>query len=237
MSEVRALNRPCRLLTTDNRQSCPVGYWGGTPQVPIPKEEITSNSLYDGLEREPAKRESCYHVVTIDLGAVPDELYPLEGVLSVFGGEEECRCIVVHDPEARLSIPEDGEALFARDGESIAPDFVVLQRGSEALNQWIRELDWSPDRGFNNFPEPEVTEAYFDYAWWEGETSNPFVFYQPQVDCVAQLGGWPASQELVGQPYPGDQNFQMVLFTYRDAEPWFEVNYDGDSFYSDARIT
>ena len=117
--------------------------------------------------------------------------------------------------------------LFAEEVLSLPPVDAVFQLGSSAIESYLTRYGWQRTWPFNNNFKDSVPHDY------EGLWQANCPMYIRGI--VAVCGGWHF-------PWPdGDfaehLNSQLALWTFKDAEPWIEVYFDGHGFSVKERVT
>jgi len=137
-----------------------------------------------------------------------DDLY-----LSVYTNEKDCES--GHVARGRAWPARGGTPLFAHEATVLPPIEAVFARGSEAVEEWLRENDGTREEiCAEGWPDFEVLSPYYELYRRE----HP-LFHD--AGAYAVLGGWHAA-------WPeGDwldlMNAKLLLWTLEDAEPWIEV--------------
>jgi hypothetical protein len=221
---VRRLIRPRLALRTQrpSPSDALAGVWGGTGVVPLP-----------------AASSEARHWISVDCGWLERNGFGVKGCLSVYEvGSLDIG--VLNDPG--WAFPErvaDGIPLFGREEESL-PD-------SQVFEAYLTEAE-------NGAVEGEVGADYFTCAqancplydgaiaavlggwhvgWPDGPPNLPRLRVQTErIDAVGGPGVMPEGETYRCEPY------RLVLWTFRDAEPWVEVWGDGaGELHAVARIT
>lgn len=215
---VRQLARPRLALRTERLSPADlvVGVWGGSGLVPLPAGSIRS-------PRPPT------HRIGVDCPWLAANGFGVRGCLSVYAAALEVAA--VNDPHRTFAdAPTDGAPLFGRE-EASWPE-------EEALAAYLTADEL---RAF----AASGLDEYLGFA----RQANPL--YDGGGGVAAVLGGWhtnwpdgppqlPRLEELneridraggpglmpAGSTYRCEP-YRLLLWTLRDAEPWFEVWGDG----------
>lgn len=201
----RELARPCLCLQEDG-DGDPAAIWGGPGVVPSP----------EGPYR---------HLISLERRWLPENLAPGSGWLSVYVDDQDCETgVVAVDGSASLGDRvREGARLYAGAAVSLPPIDAVFRFGPAAVEQWLRANDWDAAWGYNpNFRDRATTEVY------ERAYQDSCPLYQESCDAV--VGGWHF-------PWPdGDWEDlleqSLILWTFREAEPWVEVWRDPDGEFT-----
>ncbi len=165
------------------------------------------------------------HVISVDRRYLPGDARD-EGLLSLYiqkNGEPGA----LFEKGSLLDV-KGGLPLAGEERRSLPPADAVFRFGSEAVGAWLRELGWERDWPPNsNFKGIAVVDAYEEL--WQSELP----LYTG--DAHALIGGWHF-------PWPDDDweellEFNLLLWTFEDAEPWFEVWWHPGSLWAIDRIT
>ncbi|MEM6504274.1 MAG: hypothetical protein AAF711_02270 [Planctomycetota bacterium] len=103
----------------------------------------------------------------------------------------------------------------------------IFKQGSEAVEAFLAANDWSRDDSYNDhFPGP--TAAAYERLW--------------QENCPLYVGEVEAAIGPFQMPWPDDDwdevgGLNLVLWTFRDAEPWVEVYQTQGGWIVKQRIT
>ncbi|MGX9685769.1 hypothetical protein ACTQ9L_01270 [Deinococcus wulumuqiensis] len=214
VERARSLARPTWLLR-EAGEGPVMGIWGGEGVVARPTEE--SNSFSHWL-------------------SVRADLLPLEpalsGVVSLYFDEEDARGLVLHHPAATLS-GADGEALYASARADLPHADALFEHLPPAQQEHLAQtFGGTPGvlRGQAfGFPHPLATAL--DNAL-VGE--HPLWSDDPPA---AQIGGWPWGWPDTAWNEREGQGQTLVLWTFRDSEPWLEVWWTGQQFEVAEHIT
>jgi hypothetical protein len=122
--------------------------------------------------------------------------------------------VVAHDSAAGLETPEGRQCLFGQAGRSLPPIDGVFRLGSRAVQRWLRANNWDPKSGYNdNFADRDPVRQY------ERRYQSECPLYRRGAHAV--LGGWHFPwpdgdwEELLKQA--------LLVWTFKDSEPWVEV--------------
>jgi hypothetical protein len=135
----------------------------------------------------------------------------------------EGRVVAVDEPN------RNGLPLFESKQVSLPPVDAIFLHGGPKIDAYLQACGWEAAHGLNgNFPDPIPLE-YEKLYWFE----NCPLYLSPRPE--ATRGGWCV-------PWPdGDwQDFkdkELVLWTFRESEPWIEIYRDGSEFQVKQRIT
>lgn len=103
----------------------------------------------------------------------------------------------------------------------------LFQQGSDAINAFLETNGWSREDPYNdNFPHPAA--AAYERLW--------------QQNCPLYVGEIDAAINAYQMPWPDDDwdevgDLDLILWTFRDAEPWVEVYKSGNDYIVKQRIT
>lgn len=132
--------------------------------------------------------------------------------------------VVAVDEPNRSGLP-----LFESKQISLPPVDAIFLHGGPKIDAYLKACAWEAEHGLNgNFPDP-IPSEYQKLYWFE----NCPLYSSSGPEAVR--GGWCI-------PWPdGDyQDFkdkELVLWTFRESEPWIEVYRDGPGFQVKQRIT
>jgi len=151
--------------------------------------------------------------------------------LSIFKDEKWLNVFIDEDAGGYVEIassPAISETpLFSSPYSSLPPIDGVFHCGSDEIGAYLEKHDWPREEPFNdNFPDVAPLE-------YEGKWQENCPFYQQGIDLVS--GGWHF-------PWPdGDwedyiEN-ELIVWTFRDSEPWIEVFKNGNDYIVKQRIT
>ena len=134
----------------------------------------------------------------------------------------ESGCVQVSDQPVLSQNP-----LFRRDTISLPPIDAIFRFGSHAIEKYLELNGWKRDWEFNDNFKGAAAHEY------EREWMKNCPLYAN--DIIAMEGGWSV-------PWPdGDwgklQDFEFVLCTFAESEPWVEVFSDGKQYHVFQRIT
>jgi hypothetical protein len=193
IAEGRTLTRQALALRPNGKNY--VAIWGGTGVVPL------------------AKKGEWQHRFSFACHALPQNPHKFTGVISLYMNVERKhfgKTAVVPDPQATLPTKTDGEKLYGHPFECLPPVEVVLDQGSQAVQDWVEDIGWTVD------DDAPLHKPVGDYIR-EYMQHHPYFTW----DCDAMLGGWL-------MPFPeGDwkkfASKPLLIFTIRDAEPHYEL--------------
>jgi hypothetical protein len=137
--------------------------------------------------------------------------------------EVEGRVLAVDEPD-RHGLP-----LFESMHVSLPPVDAIFLLGGSEIDAYLQACGWSAADGFNgNFPDP-IPLQYQELYWYK----NCPLYSSTGAEAVK--GGWCV-------PWPDDDweefnDKELVLWTFRESEPWIEVYRDGSGFRVKRRIT
>jgi hypothetical protein len=136
--------------------------------------------------------------------------------------------LTIHDPSGELPTGRSGQRLYAHAARSLPPIDAIFRLGGEAVQQWLRALEWQLDWEYNeNFSDRATVELY------ERHYQSQCPLYTNKAFAV--LGGWhfpwPDGDwpELLNQP--------LALWTLKESEPWLEVWATASGYRVVQRIT
>lgn len=219
MEEARKVARPCVDLTQDD--SGPLAaIWGGAGLV---ENRVAPSCSTSGFR----------HWLSVDCRFLPPGYEELRGCLSVYieenqwkegdawpEDEEPAEWPTIVARNETLQLPTDwnlaGTKLFAHPNVSWPWVDAIFRFGSPAIQEWLADCDWEPERPFDgNFRDSNIVANYEENL----RGRDPYFGEMEQV--CARLGGWHL-------PWPEDDwvellDKKLVAMTYRDAEPWLEV--------------
>jgi hypothetical protein len=111
----------------------------------------------------------------------------------------------------------------------LPPIEAIFRFGSESVQQWLRDHNWQPGWGYNdNFGDPAPAKEY------ERLYQSECPLYSSD-GVFAMLGGWHF-------PWP-DGDWQdlldqsLLVWTFKESEPWVEVWNTAQGFRVIQRIT
>jgi hypothetical protein len=142
------------------------------------------------------------HWVSIDCSWLAQHGFPIRGCLSLYK-QSAARFVAVTDPTAALPATSGGSIpLFGQEEPSIPPCEALDVCGSDLARDWFAAGGGAA-----------IGQAY------DREYQRRCPLWRDDVFAV--VGGWhtfwPDSEDFAAQPG------RLVLWTFRDAEPWVEV--------------
>ena len=203
------LSKPCVYLSERGTSSEVHAIWGGTGVV------------------EPPEARGLKHWVTVSCASLRSLGFQLHGSLSVYEDEDESHWIAVVRPSADLSgLVLDGVPLFGTPMLSFPPLDAICLYGSSEIEEWLKSQELSRHDA-NALYRTELEDAY------ERKYQELSPLYAGNADVV--LGGWHMA-------WPEDNAYDenegsLLLWTFRDAEPWIEVWLEGQQLNVKTRIT
>lgn len=204
------LSKPCVYLTESGTDAGEVqSVWGGTGVI------------------EPPEAGGLKHRVTVS-GALLQSLgFRFQGSLSVYEVEDESDWIAIVGPSVHLSQSgSDGIPLFGKPMPSFPPLEAVCLYGNAEIELWLKSQGLSRHEAEALYGT-SLGEAY------EKKYQQQSPLYAGTADVV--LGGWHMMwpEDDAYDEHEGD----LILWTFRDAEPWLEVWLSGQRLNVKARIT
>lgn len=114
---------------------------------------------------------------------------------------------------------------------SLPPIDAIFAIGSERVGNWLAEIGWERDEPNNSNLEARVPLVGEYGRCWQRQC--PIFGFMGEV--YATLGGW-------NMPWPEGGfmdlvNKPLLLWTYRDSEPWVELWRENDQLRVIERIT
>ena len=169
-------------------------------------------ALWGGKSPIVAPATKSHHWVTMDRTLLPKDLAG-SGCVAIFTDEDDEGYVRV-DSNIRLQPNKTATSLYAQPSTSYPPLEAIFRFGSSAVDSWLKANNWERTWEYNdNFKDQAVTRPYEQFY----QSHTPLFLKGP----YAQIGGW-------HMPWPaGDWDdllsSNLVLWTFRDAEPWLEV--------------
>lgn len=180
------------------------------------------------------------HRITLDCEAFPEPFAGATGSASLYTHHVD-EGAVLFGPKVSMERPEllsratqwltrarTPTLLYGHPGMSLPPIEAVFRFGSLRFQAWGAEIGWDPQWADSADPAFRELARVYDQAY----RANCAVYFN---DVHAVVGGW-------HMPWP-DGDWQeraadtLVLWTFVDAEPWFEVWRTADAFRVIPRIT
>jgi hypothetical protein len=195
IAEGRRLQRPCMFLRpTGSGEVAAVWY-----------EPETRTGYRAGY------RNRCW--LTVDARFISGLSPSVTGFITVFTGEND------HESGRIAFTPswpkQSGTPLYASPASVLPPIDAVFARGSHAVESWIISHGWERNERYNyNFKDKAIVDEY-EKVW---RSEHP-LFRDSNI--YATLGGWHMTwpdhdwHDLIDK--------KLLVFTLRDAEPWFEA--------------
>jgi hypothetical protein len=214
--EGNRLARPCVWLRRTGSKGDVGAAWGGPGIVPAPAKTLRHWLSVD-----------CFWYKEV-LHRYGHKIGPPAGVLSVYT-DDNGGGVAVHDRKAKFAVKRGAVALHAHPGRSKPPLEAVFLLGSPAVKAWLKANKWKAEWGYNNnFKDNKPADQYLR----EYQELSP-VYGSFTADAV--LGGWHF-------PWPdGDwadrAEDALLVWTFKDSEPWVEAWADGKSYEVKQRIT
>jgi hypothetical protein len=193
MAEGMRLSKPCIHLRAGDGALEVQGIWGGQGVFEVPD------------------KSDWVHKVSVACSALRLLGFELEGCLSVY--ENAGRCIAKIEPTAGLPQSSSGGlALRGSPMMSFPPLDAICLYGNSEIAEWLKSEGLSRNDAAGLY-ETELGDAY------EREYQARSPLYGENADVV--LGGWHTI-------WPEDDSYDenegsLLLWTFRDAEPWIEV--------------
>jgi hypothetical protein len=199
IAEGERLAKPSLLLDETPTSVGVVAYWGGGGRLG-----------YHG-------RDDDRHRITFDCGWLAAQCIRVKGSVGVYDIDTRWRWRVpvwldrVQAPLTELQM-QGGVALFGREAMSFPPIEAVCLYGGRVVDEWLAS-ERLERTNYDAAATTEVGEAYRQVY----RERCPLFSDSP----AAILGGWHAM-------WPDDdfylpREMRLVLWTFRDAEPWIEV--------------
>ncbi len=213
IAEGHRLEKPCLYLTDEPNENGPVAYWGGEGPSNLPSGHLTWIGGYR-------------HWITLDSSWLTKQGNSAEGVISVFECLENedfegpefplTEGTVIYQHKTTLEDVEiEGQKLYGVESRSFPPIDAVCLYGSEKVETWLREQNRK--RTDYDALQGEIIDQYGDY-WME---RSPYSAPALHDQYFAVMGGWHIH-------WPDDdfympKEMELVVWTFRDAEPYVEV--------------
>ena len=142
--------------------------------------------------------------------------------LNIYTDDKNGGYVESHDYPIKSDLP-----LFGEEKNFLPPGDVIFRKGSKTIGDYLTSHQWYRIASYNdNFPDSIPGE--YENIWMD---NCPLY----TSDITAVVGGWQ-------MPWP-DGDFEefidheLVLWTFKDAEPWIEVFYKGGKYTVKQRIT
>ena len=220
IQEAEALALPCFDLVPVSRGEQPVAYWGGT-RSDLAKKPRGVGSI---LSRE--------HLLSVDL-TVWDALgLKGRGPFALFldelrEGGEQADTLPVNSARVAAVTFAGAVPLKAVESVSMPPIEAVLLYGGPAVDAWLK------GRGLRRWEYAELTtkdtEGYESYFY----ERCPLMSASPPF---ARAGGWHI--DWSDDDFYIPREMRLMLWTFRDSEPWYEVFLTGmRNYVVKARLT
>jgi hypothetical protein len=201
------LSKPCIYLTASGAGSEVQAIWGGT-----------------GVGAPP-EAGGWKHWVSVSCSGLQSLGFHSEGCFSIY--ENKSEWIAVVDPSAHL--PQSifsGIPLFGTLMMSFPPLDALCLYGNSEIEEWLKSQGLSRCDA-DALDKTELGDAY------ERKYQEQSPLYARNADAV--LGGW-------HMRWPEDEAYDenkdsLLLWTFRDAEPWIEVWLNNGQLNVKARIT
>lgn len=226
IAEGHQLEKSCLYLTDEPNENGLVGYWGGEGPSNLPSGHLT----WVGGHR---------HWITLDCSWLTKQGHSAEGVVSVFERLEsddleipellQNEGEVIYQHKKTLEDVEiEGQKLFGVESQSFPPIEAVCLYGSEKVEAWLSEQNLK--RTDYDALQGEIVKRYKEY-WSE---RSPYSTIMGE-EFFAVMGGWHIH-------WPDDdfympKEMELVVWTFRDAEPYVEVWSRRPNFILKFRIT
>jgi hypothetical protein len=154
----------------------------------------------------------------VDLRQHPNERIQANGVLSVEVDPRSCEGIAKSLPDEPFAVQKGERPLFAEEAWDYPHHEILEVKGKKAVRNLLAN-------------DADAVKEYED-EWWASARPTDLL---ADSNVYAQLGGWPMQWPEEG----ADEQLkkQLVLRTYRDAEPWIEVFRRGRRYEVVVRIT
>jgi hypothetical protein len=212
---VRRLVRP-RLALRDARQSrydevC--GVWGGAAAVPLPLSH---------------SGRTLPHLLSVDCQWLADNGFGVRGSLSVYA--DGLDVAMVNDPDQTFACGQlGGIPLFGQEEESWPEEEALVAYLPPNEIAAVTSAEWAADYfRFAQQVNPLFREGLaavlggWHVNWPDGPPRLPrLADLQARIDRAGGPGVMPYGETYRCEPY------RLLLWTLRDAEPWFEVWGDG----------
>ncbi len=225
---VRGLVRPRLVLRTerDSRDDEVCGIWGGGGVVPLPSGT--------GRSARPLR-----HLVSVDCQWLADNGFGARGCLSVYAAGLDVA--VVNDPDRVFAGGQTGGAPLYGQEEESWPEIEVLEAylSEDEINAMMSAA-WA-DEYFRL--ARQACPLYRDdlaavlggwhVSWPDGPPNLPrLAQLSERIERAGGPGAMPHGETFRREPY------QLLLWTLRDAEPWYEVWGAGaDELHAVGRVT
>ncbi len=214
IQEGERLSKPCLLLDETPSGTGEVAFWGGD-----------GRAGYSG-------RKTDRHRITIDCRWLSQHGVRVQGSLGVYDVDDQYKWVkpIYLDYQKDTSLAalamQDGTPLYGHEAMSFPPIMAVCLYGGSRVQEWIRSL------GYEHTDYDLIENTDFGGAYQQ-EWMKRCPFYANSYAAV--LGGW-------HMLWPEDHFYmpsemRLVLWTFRDAEPWVEVWERMPNFRIELRIT
>ncbi|MDX2004258.1 MAG: hypothetical protein SFU83_03185 [Meiothermus sp.] len=223
IEEAHKLARPSVNLEPFGEDSQFAAVWGGK-----------------GIVGSEKRKRNHRHWISVDCRFLPPGFDGLTGVFSVYlslGMDDWEESVVEWESDASLnrSSLNGGTPLFAQEALSLPNIDITLQLSSPDIQRWLVGRNWQPYWGFGDLPleDQKLIFPFDDYlheralAWKSDDDRSTY----------AALAGWQTGwAESTWDEYE-NKGMKLVLWTFKDSEPWIEVWWDGGQLHSVTRIT
>jgi hypothetical protein len=200
ISEAARLARPCLHLTEGNSEKDVVAIWGGQGRA--------------GRQG----REGDKHRITFDCGWLAVHGFRVRGSIGVYDVDPRWRWPIPLDVErnveriAKLRI-RDGLKLYGQEAPSYPPLEALCLYGGPIVAEWLAS------EGLDRTDYDAASTSRIGQAY-QAEYQKRCPLYL-DIPPVAVLGGWHAY-------WPSDEFYlpremRLLLWTFRESEPWVEV--------------
>lgn len=210
INEGERLQKPSLLLTDQVTSDGKIwGYWGNDEQ-PVEGSNQQANS--PNLDRR--------HWISLDTSWLAQHSARLTaGILSVYQYNHPARNApagsVIFQPGQRFEhIPNSGLPLYGIKQPSFPPLEALCLYGGNRVQEWLQGIEASR-YDYDHVSQTDLGKKY------QAEWMKRSPFYMNDADIVAVMGGWHMLWPEDDFYMPGEMN--LIVWTFREAEPWVEV--------------
>lgn len=214
IKEGERLSKPCLLLDETPTGTGVIAFWGGR-----------GRAGYSG-------RKTDRHRITIDCQWLSQHGVRVHGSLGVYDVDDQYKWVKPIYIDYQRDLPlsaltmQDGTPLYGHEATSFPPIMAVCLYGGAKVQEWIGSLGYERT-DYDLIENTDQGEGY------QREWIKRCPLYSNA--CTAVLGGWHAMWPEDHFYMPSEM--RLVLWTFRDAEPWIEVWERMPNFRVELRIT
>lgn len=193
-----------------------VAYWGGSGRPDIPQ----------GFPSFVTAFRERHHWITVDCAWLARLGFGLQGTLSLYEDVPnygENVGTVFHEPNMAFGgLKMDGAALYAKPAKSFPPLEAVCLHGSPEVEEWLKSQE------LERYDYEAIHSERYRSIW---QDRCPLF----TNECAAMLGGWHVM-------WPEDDFYtppemKLLVWTFKDAEPYAEIWRGARNFLVRFRIT